>query len=123
MTIRPGLNRIVGTAAGSALALALLVCGCVFAALTGPALSLHTRTQALHQTEAGFASTTKTLQVTGTWGDFTGSLHDIQPGQNLQVAVDSHHLHLFDAKTEKALVSRGAPAAEVPAIAEAQQVR
>src|SRR3979490_1826357 len=48
---------------------------------------------------------------------------DIQPGQNVQVAVDTHHLHLFDAKSEKALVSRGAPAAEVPAIAEAQQVR
>src|SRR6185437_15913771 len=65
MSSRSSLSRIVGTAAGSALALALLVCGCVFAALAGPALSLHTRTQALHQTEAGFASTTKTLQVTG----------------------------------------------------------
>ena len=48
---------------------------------------------------------------------------DIQPGQNVQVAIDTHHLHLFDAKNEKALVSRGAPATEVPAIAEAQQVR
>jgi hypothetical protein len=37
-----------GTAAGSTLALALLVCGCVFAAMAGPAVSLHTRTQALH---------------------------------------------------------------------------
>jgi multiple sugar transport system ATP-binding protein len=42
---------------------------------------------------------------------------DIQPGQNIQVAVDTHHLHLFDPKNEKALVSRGAPAAAVPAIA------
>jgi hypothetical protein len=48
---------------------------------------------------------------------------DIQPGQNVEVAVDTHHLHLFDSKTEKALVSHGAPAAEVPAIAEAQPVR
>jgi len=48
---------------------------------------------------------------------------DIQPGQNVEVAIDSHHLHLFDTKTEKALVSRGAPAAAVPAIAEAQTVR
>ena len=48
---------------------------------------------------------------------------DIEPGQNVQVAIDSHHLHLFDPKSEKALVSRGAPAAAVPAIAEAQQVR
>ncbi len=83
MTWRPDLSRTVGTAAGSALALALLVCGCVFAALAGPALSLHTRTQALHQTVAGFASTTKTVQVTGSWGDFTGSLQAFQPGQNL----------------------------------------
>jgi len=48
--------------------------------------------------------------------------NDIEPGQNVQVAVDTHHLHLFDSTTEKALVSRGAPATEVPAIAEAQQV-
>jgi multiple sugar transport system ATP-binding protein len=48
---------------------------------------------------------------------------DIQPGQNVEVAVDVNHLHLFDPKTEKTLVSRGAPATEVPAIAEAQPVR
>ena len=35
----PGLSRAVGTAAGSTLALALLVCGCVFTALAGPARS------------------------------------------------------------------------------------
>src|SRR5437764_1008863 len=44
---------------------------------------------------------------------------DIQPGQNIQVAVDTGHIHLFDPKTEKALVSRGTPAAAVPAVAEA----
>ena len=33
MSWRPDLSRTVGTAAGSALALALLVCGCVFAAV------------------------------------------------------------------------------------------
>ncbi|TMD12182.1 MAG: ATP-binding cassette domain-containing protein [Chloroflexi bacterium] len=44
---------------------------------------------------------------------------DIQPGQNVDVAVDTHHLHLFDAKSEKALVSRGTPAQAVPAVAEA----
>jgi hypothetical protein len=70
----PGLNRAVGAAAGSTLALALLVCGCVFAAMAGPALSQHTRTQALHQTLAGLSTTTKTVQVTANWSDFTGSL-------------------------------------------------
>ena len=63
MSTGPGLSRTVGAAAGSTLALALLVCGCVFAALAGPALSLHTRSQALHQTLAGLSATTKTVQV------------------------------------------------------------
>ena len=61
----------MGAAAGSALALALLVCGCVFAAMAGPAISLHTRTEALHQTLAGLAPTTKAVQVSANWSDFT----------------------------------------------------
>ena len=71
--MRPGagLNRTTGDAAGSTLALALLVCGCVFAALAGPALSLHTRTEALHQTLASLTATTKTVQATGSWDEFT----------------------------------------------------
>jgi len=36
---------------------------------------------------------------------------DMQPGQTTQVAVDTSHLHLFDPKSEKALVSGGKPAA------------
>ena len=80
---RWSVSRTVGTAAGSALALALLVCCCVFAALAGPALSLHTRTQALHQTMAGYPDTTKTVQVTASWETFSGSLQPIRPGQNL----------------------------------------
>jgi multiple sugar transport system ATP-binding protein len=44
---------------------------------------------------------------------------DIQPGQQIEVALDTNHIHLFDPKTELALVSRGKPAAEVPAVAEA----
>jgi putative ABC transport system permease protein len=83
MRWRLSVSRTVGTAAGSALALALLVCCCVFAALAGPALSLHTRTQALHQTLAGYPNTTKTVQVTGSWAEITGSLQAVQPGQNL----------------------------------------
>ena len=83
MRWRLSVSRTVGTAAGSALALALLVCCCVFAALAGPALSLHTRTQALHQTLAGYPNTTKTVQVTASWETFSGSLQPIRPGQNL----------------------------------------
>jgi putative ABC transport system permease protein len=66
----PGLSRAVGTAAGSTLALALLVCGCVFAAMAGPALSQHTQIQALHQTLAGLGSTTDTIQVTTQFSAF-----------------------------------------------------
>jgi len=35
---------------------------------------------------------------------------DLQPGQPVQLAVDTEHLHLFDPKTEKALVLQGEPA-------------
>jgi hypothetical protein len=76
----PGLNRAVGAAAGSTLALALLVCGCVFAAMAGPALSLHTRSQALHQTLAGLATITKTVQVSGVLSDFLNTLGQAPDG-------------------------------------------
>ena len=83
--MRYALSRVVGAAAGSTLALALLVCGCVFTAMAGPALSLHTQSQALHQTLAGLSSTTKTVQVTASWGNFTGPLVDTgaSPSPNL----------------------------------------
>jgi hypothetical protein len=77
----PALSRTVGTAAGSALALALLTCGCVFAALAGPALSLHTRSQALHQTLAQYPNTTKTVQVSASLAEFTGAMQDAQVAQ------------------------------------------
>src|SRR5208282_1501149 len=79
------LSRVVGAAAGSTLALALLVCGCVFAAMAGPALSLHTQSQALHQTFAGLSSTNKTVPVSTSWGNFTGPLVDsgARPSPNL----------------------------------------
>jgi putative ABC transport system permease protein len=66
------LRGATGAAAGSTLALALLVCGCVFAATAGPALSAHTQTQALHRTLAGLSPSTRTVQVTANWSDFTG---------------------------------------------------
>ena len=75
MRLIPGLSRTVGYAAGGTLALGLLVCGCVFAAMAGPALSLHTRTQALQQTMAGVSDTTKAVQVSDDWEDFTSPLN------------------------------------------------
>ncbi|MGH3152487.1 MAG: hypothetical protein ACRDOB_17410, partial [Streptosporangiaceae bacterium] len=69
-----GLGRVAGAAAGSTLALALLVCGCVFTAMSGPALSLHVRSQAFQQTMASLASTVKTVQVGASWSDVTALL-------------------------------------------------
>jgi putative ABC transport system permease protein len=85
----PDLRRTAGSAAGGTLALILLVCGCVFVAIAGPALSLHTRSQALHQTLAGLLSTTKAVQVSGTWTAFASSLRDAGdlPGQVLPDGV------------------------------------
>jgi putative ABC transport system permease protein len=96
------VGRRVGTAAGSALALALLACACVFAALAGPALSLHTRTQALQQILAGFPGTTKTVQANSAWSDFTGSIRGIQ----------ALNQDLLSRSTDQ--IGRGLSAAPVP---------
>jgi putative ABC transport system permease protein len=53
-----------------AIALGLLVCAAVFAAIAGPAASLHLRTQALRQTEDGIGGTAKTVQGSATLSDF-----------------------------------------------------
>src|ERR1700678_3160936 len=55
-------DRLAGK--GGVIALALLVCGMVFAAVAAPAQSLHTRTQAFQQTAADLAAPTKTIQAT-----------------------------------------------------------
>lgn len=59
---------------GPMLALALLVCGCVFAAVAGPAESLHTRTQALHQTLDQLGSPTKSIEATAELSNFLADL-------------------------------------------------
>src|SRR5271163_1756369 len=67
-------------AAGSTLVLALLVCACVFAAMTGPAVSLRTRTQALSQTLAATSPIIKTVQVDAPWDQFTAAVNTGNPG-------------------------------------------
>jgi putative ABC transport system permease protein len=85
--MRTALSRAVGAATGSTLALALLVFGCVFAAMAGPALSLHTRSEALQQTVAGLSPTTTTVQATANLGDVTGAIvQNGRTGQNLSSA-------------------------------------
>jgi putative ABC transport system permease protein len=111
MRLIPGLSRTVGYAAGGTLALGLLVAGCVFAGMAGPALSLHTRTQALHQTMAGLANTTKSLQVSTDWGDFTSGLSgtndnfDIGEGENIGLGT-------FNLATDE--MARGFAATPLP---------
>jgi len=61
--------------AGSMLVLALLVCACVFAAMTGPAVSLRTRTQALSQTLAAASPIIRTVQVDAPWDQFTAAMN------------------------------------------------
>ncbi len=85
------LNRAVGAAAGSTLALALLVAGCVFAAMAGPALSLHARSAALHQTADNLAPTVKAVQVSANWTNFVDALVNFS-GANQNVPVADQNL-------------------------------
>jgi hypothetical protein len=62
------------------LVLALLVCACVFAAMTGPAVSLRTRSQALRQTLAATSPLIKTVQVDAPWDEFTAYMNTNNPG-------------------------------------------
>ena len=81
----------MGAAAGTTLALALLVCGCVFAAMAGPALSLHARSQALHQITAKLDPTVKTVQIGANWTNFVDSLL-VFSGSNQNVPVADQNL-------------------------------
>ncbi len=109
--LRRTLRRTLGTAAGSALALALLAGGCVFAAMAGPALSLHTRTEALQQTLAALPSTSKAIQVTGSWGDFTQA---VQAGAPAPSGGPNQNLDDAELGTSTAEMAGGFAAARIP---------
>ena len=49
----------------------MLVCGCVFAAMAGPAISLHLRTEALQQALSRLGSLGTSIEVTAGWNTFT----------------------------------------------------
>ena len=61
----------MGAVAGGTLALALLVCGSVFAAMAGPAISLHLRTEALHQALGRLGPLGTAIEVSASWNTFT----------------------------------------------------
>jgi hypothetical protein len=56
---------------GGTLALALLACGCVFAAMAGPAVSLHLRTEALQNALSRLGPLGTAIQVSASWNTFT----------------------------------------------------
>jgi putative ABC transport system permease protein len=61
----------VRAAAGGTIALALLACACVFAALAGPAVSLRLRTEALQQALSRLGPLGTAIEVTASWARFT----------------------------------------------------
>jgi putative ABC transport system permease protein len=87
-----GLKRAVGAAVASTLAVGLLVAGCVFAAMAGPALSLHARSEALHQTTAKLAPTVKAVQISANWTNFVDSLLIFAPGGSQNVPEANQNL-------------------------------
>jgi len=70
--------RLGGTPV-SALALALLVLGCVFVAVAGPRYSLHSRTRALQHGLAGLSPVEKAVQVSDDWNSFTTQVSASSP--------------------------------------------
>jgi putative ABC transport system permease protein len=73
-------SRAFGGAAGGTLALALLVCGCVFAALAGPAVSLRLRTEALYQTLNRAGPLGTAVDVSASWNTFSSTFNIGTPG-------------------------------------------
>jgi len=73
------LRAQIGGAPVSALALALLVLGCVFAAVAGPRYSLDSRTRALQQDLAAVPPVDKAVSVTDDWNSFTSQVTPAGP--------------------------------------------
>jgi putative ABC transport system permease protein len=63
-------GRALGAAAGGTLALAVLVCGCVFACLAGPKVSLHQRTEALQQSVGRPGTQATSVEADASWSAF-----------------------------------------------------
>jgi putative ABC transport system permease protein len=72
--------RLTGMGAVAALALAVLVFGCVLAATAGPREALNTRTQALRQTLATVLPLGKAITVSAPWSQFMDSVYPRQAG-------------------------------------------
>ena len=98
-------------AAGGVFTLALLVCGCAFVALAGPAESLHIRTQALHQTLAGLGSPTKAVEANA---PLTNFLTDVADGGNQYYPGPVPPLTIDQLDQARDVLFRGLSAIPVP---------
>ena len=76
---RSWLRRQVGGTTVSALALTLLVLGCVFVAVAGPRYSLHSRTRALQHELAAVPPVDRAVQVTDDWFTFANTVSNSTP--------------------------------------------
>jgi len=103
--------RQTARTAGSVAVLALLVGTCVFAAMTGPAVSLRTRTQALSQTLAATSPIIKTVQVDAPWDQFTAAMNVSNGGFGLGNQEDLTPAQLTTTQRE---IGRGLARQAVP---------
>src|SRR5580700_1969673 len=103
--------RQTARTAGSVAVLALLVGACVFAAMTGPAVSLRTRTQALSQTLAATSPIIKTVQVDAPWDQFTAAMNVSNGGFGLGNQEDLTPAQLTTTQRE---IGRGLTRQAVP---------
>jgi putative ABC transport system permease protein len=103
----------LGSAAAGMLALALLVSGCVFAALTGPAVSLHTRTEALQQTLAALGSADKAVEVSADWTSFTSEMN-ADAGQAIFGFGHAEDMTRTQVTTAESEIGRGLAATPLP---------
>ena len=98
---RSWLRAQVGGTPVSALALALLVLGCVFVAVAGPRYSLHSRTRALQHELAGVLPVDRAVQVTDDWYTFANTVSQSTPPilDDSQLGESRNQIARFLAKT------------------------
>jgi putative ABC transport system permease protein len=100
------LRRQFGGAPVSALALGLLVFGCVLVAVAGPRYSLHSRTRALQHDLAGVAPVDQAVQVTYDWNTFA-----TQVSNSIPPALDDSQLSESRLQLARSLAAAPLPLA------------
>jgi putative ABC transport system permease protein len=94
--LRVRRSTAMGAAGVGRIALALLVCGCVFMALAAPAVSLRVRTQALHQLLGPAGSLATSVDVQASWASFTSAYYAGVPQNLSDDGFDSSTIFIGD---------------------------